>query len=108
MQTAGDGRAGRTRKRQGTKAGGPERIADRGVAPADAPLFEALRVWRRELAAEQKLPPYVIFHDATLAAIARRRPATTDELAEISGVGQAKLERYGADVLRVVAEKVGG
>ncbi len=48
----------------------------------------------------------MIFHDTTLAAIARRRPANADELAEVSGVGQAKLERYGADVLRVVAEKV--
>jgi ATP-dependent DNA helicase RecQ len=50
----------------------------------------------------------VIFHDTTLAAIARCRPATVDALGEISGVGQAKLERYGADVLRVVAEKSGG
>jgi ATP-dependent DNA helicase RecQ len=106
--TPGAGRPSRTRKRQGAKGSGPERIADRGVAPADAPLFEALRQWRRELAAEQKLPPYVIFHDTTLAAIARRRPVNADELAEVSGVGQAKLERYGADVLRVVAEKVGG
>jgi ATP-dependent DNA helicase RecQ len=106
-----NGRSGRTRKRQGARDGdrdGAGRGADRGVTPADAPLFEALRLWRRELAAEQKVPPYVIFHDTTLAAIARRRPATTDELAEISGVGQAKLERYGTDVLRVVTEKVGG
>jgi ATP-dependent DNA helicase RecQ len=103
----GGGRPARARKRQGDKAGDGRR-ADRGVEPADAPLFEALRLWRRALAAEQKVPPYVIFHDTTLAAIARRRPANTDELARISGVGQAKLERYGADVLRVVAEKVGG
>jgi ATP-dependent DNA helicase RecQ len=107
-EAASSGRPGRTRKRQGGKDGGAERGADRGVAPADAPLFEALRVWRRDRAAEQKLPPYVIFHDSTLAAIARRRPGTEDELSEISGVGQAKLERYGADVLRVVAEKEGG
>jgi ATP-dependent DNA helicase RecQ len=105
---AAGGRSGRMRKRQGGKEGGTDRSADRGVAPADAPVFEALRVWRRELAAEQKVPPYVIFHDTTLAAIARRRPATTDDLAGVSGVGQAKLERYGADVLRVVAEKTGG
>jgi ATP-dependent DNA helicase RecQ len=98
-----------------TPAGGRKRAKERGerrgqepgVEPADAPLFEALRTWRRERASEQKLPPYVIFHDTTLAAIARRRPATVDALAEISGVGQAKLERYGADVLRVVAENAG-
>jgi ATP-dependent DNA helicase RecQ len=88
------GRSGRSRKRQGG--------SDAAVEAADAPLFEALRAWRRERAAEQGVPPYVIFHDSTLAAIARRRPGTADALAKISGVGVAKLERYGADVLRLV------
>jgi ATP-dependent DNA helicase RecQ len=96
---------GRKRKRQSGKDGGERRGEAPGVEPGDAPLFEALRAWRRGRATEQKLPPYVIFHDTTLAAIARRRPATVDALAGISGVGQAKLERYGADVLRVVAEQ---
>jgi len=50
------------------------------------------------------VPPYVIFHDATLSAIARQRPASLDALAKISGVGQSKLKRYGADVLKVVRE----
>jgi ATP-dependent DNA helicase RecQ len=95
---------GRKRKSQGGKEGGGERGAELGLDPADAPLFEALRAWRRERATEQKLPPYVIFHDTVLAAIARRRPANADALAKISGVGQTKLERYGDDVLRVVAE----
>jgi ATP-dependent DNA helicase RecQ len=72
------------------------------VAPGDAPLFAALRVWRRERAAEQHVPPYAIFHDVTLSAIARLRPADRDALASISGVGRSKLTRYGADVLRVV------
>jgi ATP-dependent DNA helicase RecQ len=94
------GRSGRARKRPK----GDARGADLGVEAADVVLFEALRAWRRECASEQKLPPYVIFHDTTLAAIARRRPASADDLAKISGVGQTKLERYGADVLRVVAE----
>ena len=70
--------------------------------PADAPLFEALRAWRRDRAAEQHVPPYVIFHDATLSAIARQRPANLDALAKVSGVGQSKLKRYGADVLELV------
>jgi ATP-dependent DNA helicase RecQ len=48
------------------------------------------------------VPPYVIFHDATLSAIARQRPGNADELAKVSGVGQSKLKRYGADVLKVV------
>jgi len=88
------GRTGRARKRHGG-----ERV---GVEAADAPLFEALRAWRRERAAEQRVPPYVIFHDTTLSAIARERPASLDELAKISGVGQSKLKRYGVDVLKVV------
>ena len=100
---------GRKRRRDtGREGGGKERGEPPGVAPADAPLFEALRIWRRERAAEQKLPPYVIFHDSVLAAIARRRPATDEALAGINGVGQSKLDRYGADVLRVVAEKTKG
>jgi ATP-dependent DNA helicase RecQ len=92
VQTAG--RSGRVRKRHSG-----ERL---GVEAADAPLFEALRAWRRERAAEQRVPPYVIFHDATLSAIARERPASADELAKVSGVGQSKLKRYGADVLKVM------
>jgi ATP-dependent DNA helicase RecQ len=60
------------------------------------------RVGSRERAAEQRVPPYVIFHDTTLSAIARQRPGNADELAMVSGVGQSKLKRYGADVLKVV------
>jgi len=74
------------------------------VAPTDFPLFEALRAWRRERAAEQHVPPYVIFHDATLADIARLRPATLTDLALASGVGQGKVERYGQAVLKVVRD----
>jgi ATP-dependent DNA helicase RecQ len=81
------------------KRGGGERL---GVEPADAALFEALRAWRRDRAAEQHVPPYVIFHDITLSAIARQRPLSADALAKVSGVGQRKLERYGADVLQIV------
>ena len=91
------GRAGRPR---GKRHSG-ERL---GIEAADAPLFDALRAWRRERAAEQHVPPYVIFHDATLSAIARQRPASLDALAKISGVGQSKLKRYGGDVLRVVQQ----
>ncbi|HJZ45422.1 MAG TPA: HRDC domain-containing protein, partial [Hyphomicrobiaceae bacterium] len=58
--------------------------------------------WRRERAAEQHVPPYVIFHDITLSAIARERPGSREVLAKVSGVGKSKLERYGSDVLKVV------
>jgi ATP-dependent DNA helicase RecQ len=91
------GRGGRSR---GKRHNG-ERL---GIEAADAPLFDALRAWRRERAAEQHVPPYVIFHDATLSAIARQRPASLDALAQVSGVGQTKLKRYGADVLKVVQQ----
>jgi ATP-dependent DNA helicase RecQ len=72
------------------------------VDPSNMALFEALRAWRRDRAAEQHVPPYVIFHDATLADIARQRPKTKDELKGVSGVGQSKLQRYGTAVLDLV------
>ncbi|QTD45702.1 RecQ family ATP-dependent DNA helicase [Ottowia testudinis] len=65
--------------------------------------FAALKAWRGEVAREHNLPAYVIFHDATLAAIAARAPQTLADLQGISGIGATKLERYGEEVLRVVA-----
>ncbi len=62
-----------------------------------------LKNWRAEVARAHNLPAYVIFHDATLAEIARRRPQSLADLQGISGIGAKKLEAYGADVLRVVA-----
>ena len=61
--------------------------------------FEALRQWRLDAARRARLPPYVIFHDKTLAEIARTRPVSMADLAAIPGIGPAKLERYGAAVL---------
>ena len=63
--------------------------------------FTALKVWRAAVAKEHNLPAYVIFHDATLAAIAERHPQTLDDLNGISGIGARKLEAYGDAVLRV-------
>ena len=65
--------------------------------------FADLKAWRAEVAREHNLPAYVIFHDATLAAIAERAPRTLDDLQGISGIGTKKLEAYGAEVLRVSA-----
>ncbi|HET9106249.1 MAG TPA: DNA helicase RecQ [Steroidobacteraceae bacterium] len=67
-----------------------------------AALFQALRAWRLQVAREHGVPAYTVFHDATLEEIARRRPASTEELRAVSGVGAIKLERYGAAVLDVV------
>jgi ATP-dependent DNA helicase RecQ len=74
----------------------------RESGPAD-PLFETLREARRALAAEAGVPPYVVFHDSTLREIAAARPSSLAELAEINGVGRAKLERYGDAMLAAVA-----
>jgi ATP-dependent DNA helicase RecQ len=68
------------------------------------PLFLALRAWRRETANEKGLPAYVILHDSTLREIAARKPTTLAELGEITGLGAKKLEAYGKNVLKVVAE----
>ncbi|HEY0939444.1 MAG TPA: DNA helicase RecQ [Steroidobacter sp.] len=62
---------------------------------ADQPLFDRLRALRKRLADQSGVPPYVIFHDATLREMARRAPANLEEFAAIPGVGQAKLARYG-------------
>ena len=66
--------------------------------------FTDLKAWRAEVAREHNLPAYVIFHDATLAAIAERAPQSLGDLQGISGIGAKKLEAYGAEVLRVVSK----
>lgn len=65
--------------------------------------YGALKAWRAAVAKEHNLPAYVIFHDATLAAIAQRAPQSLDDLQGISGIGAKKLEAYAQAVLRVVA-----
>ena len=72
------------------------------VAPSDAALWEALRECRRQLAGEHNVPPYVIFHDATLKQMAAERPRDLPALLTIGGVGQAKLARYGERFLAVL------
>ncbi|MDT7833907.1 DNA helicase RecQ [Aquabacterium sp. OR-4] len=97
--------AGRSRR----SAGGS---SSRGTAAKPPPLpldeaglqrFAALKAWRAEVARAHKLPPYVVFHDATLAEMAREAPGSLDDLAGISGVGAKKLEAYGSEILRVLA-----
>ncbi|CAN7157702.1 DNA helicase RecQ [Acidovorax delafieldii] len=72
------------------------------LGPDAQARFINLKAWRAEVAREHNLPAYVIFHDATLAAIAERNPVSLDDLQGISGMGAKKLEAYGAEVLRVV------
>ena len=76
---------------------------ERGVAnPIGDPLFEALRSKRRELAEEARVPPYVVFHDATLREMAQAKPDTLPKLSQITGVGSRKLEAYGDAFLAVL------
>jgi DNA helicase-2/ATP-dependent DNA helicase PcrA len=99
-----------------TWAGKPSRfLAELGAAKQAAaarparsldelpPAFGALREWRLERARADEVPAYVVFHNATLAEIAERQPRTLAELALVPGVGPAKVERYGEDVLAALA-----
>jgi ATP-dependent DNA helicase RecQ len=74
-----------------------------GLTDTGQARFAALKSWRAEVARAHNLPAYVIFHDATLAAIAASAPGSLEDLQGISGIGTKKLEAYGAEVLRVVA-----
>jgi ATP-dependent DNA helicase RecQ len=73
------------------------------LPPAAAPVFEQLRAWRAAAAREQGVPAYVIFHDATLRQIASELPSTLADLATVGGVGEAKLAKYGQQVLDALA-----
>lgn len=96
--------APRARKSKEERRAGRDakRATSAGFQGADAKLFEALRAWRRDTASAGGVPPYVIFHDATLAAIVAARPSDLSALGRVSGIGEAKLKRYGAEVLAVV------
>ncbi|MHA7809219.1 MAG: DNA helicase RecQ [Marinobacter adhaerens] len=87
-----------TGRANGGRSGSPvsEQITDKAG-------WEALRACRKELADKQGVPPYVIFHDTTLFGMLERKPRTLDELAEVSGVGAAKLEKYGEIFLQTIA-----
>lgn len=90
-------------KREKKKRGG-RGAADGGANPVGDPLFDALRTLRRDLAQEAGVPPYVVFHDATLREMAAARPSSLAELGEIGGVGARKLEAYGEAFLGVLRQ----
>jgi len=93
--------SGRSGLRSGTGAKTPAAAAD--LSPEAQQRFEALRTWRTATAKEQGMPPYVIFHDATLRQIAVDLPDSLGRLAAVNGIGEAKLARYGTDLLEVLA-----
>ncbi len=77
-------------------------VNDGELAPAERPLYDALVEWRRDLARASAVPAYVVFDNKTLRALTRARPASPNELLDVSGVGPVKVERYGAAVLEIV------
>jgi ATP-dependent DNA helicase RecQ len=85
-------------------AAGAAKLAAADLSPEQEAVFEQLRGWRGATAKEQGVPAYVVFHDATLRAIAVAAPATLGELAGISGVGESKLAKYGEAILVALAE----
>ena len=78
------------------------RVRRRPVA-GDDPLFDALRAWRIERAAEEAVPAYVVASDELLAAISAARPTTLTALDRVKGIGPAKLDKYGSDIVAIVA-----
>ena len=90
----------KTRKKVSKAAG----AAYAELSTRDRELFDLLRSWRVEMAKAKGVPPYVIFHDRTLATIATERPLDQVELLQISGVGEKKAGRYGDDIARIVRE----
>jgi ATP-dependent DNA helicase RecQ len=88
----------------GGAAAGRAKPAEVDLSPEQAAVFEELRAWRGATAKEQGVPAYVVFHDATLRAIAAAAPSSLDELAGISGVGESKLAKYGDGILEVLGQ----
>jgi ATP-dependent DNA helicase RecQ len=96
------GQAGEPTATRGRRARGPSLAAATTGDPGEEALFERLRELRKALADRQRVPAYVIFSDRTLREMAQRRPRTLGALLQISGVGPAKLDRYGEAFLEVL------
>ncbi len=95
-------------KQKVSKAGRGANAKEVYAAVSEDPLWYILKDKRTELAREQGVPPYLIFHDSTLLEILNRRPTNLDEMSQISGVGQAKLDRYGEAFLQVLEDAANG
>lgn len=65
-------------------------------------IYDKLKNWRAEKARESQLPPYIIFHNAHLVAIAKHKPSNFEDLENIKGLGKAKIEKYGAEIIEVL------
>jgi len=97
-----------TSKRKSSKAERGARVKEGYAEANDDPLWHAIKAKRTELAKDQGVPPYVIFHDSTLLEILNQKPGSLTEMGNISGIGQAKLARYGDDFLQVLEDFANG
>jgi ATP-dependent DNA helicase RecQ len=88
-------------KRQAVK---PKGYVESDLSATEQVIFDKLRWWRVETARKHNVPAYVIFHDATMREIAKGQPASLDDLRNISGVGEKKLETYGEEIVALIAE----
>jgi len=95
-------------KHKSSKAERGARVKEGYAEANDDPLWHALKAKRTELAKDQGVPPYVIFHDSTLLEILTQKPGSLTEMGNISGIGQAKLARYGDDFLQVLEDFANG
>ncbi len=89
-------------RRAGGRARKPRKEAGVVADPASSGLLQRLKELRLELARERNVPPYVIFHDATLVELASRRPVTREAFAEVHGVGSRKLEYFAEPFLATI------
>lgn len=87
----------------GYAAAASEMVPERPRPGDDAELFERLRMLRRDLAQERGVPPYIVCSDKTLRGICRLRPSSREELLDVPGIGEAKLQEYGEALLGAVA-----
>jgi ATP-dependent DNA helicase RecQ len=90
-------------KRQATK---PKGYVETDLSSAEQLIFDKLRWWRVETARKHNVPAYVIFHDATMREIAKRKPGSLDDLRNVTGVGEKKLETYGEEIVSLIADLV--
>ncbi len=112
-RTAATGREGRRSRSRFLDGLMPAPVRTVRVLPSEAParvaagdrspLSNALRAWRTERARADAIAPFIVFHDSTIEAIADRRPATIPELRRVPGVGPMKLDRYGEEIIAIVA-----
>ena len=95
--------AARGKRKRDDSGRGKASVEVADLAPGEQALFDALRGLRREVARELSVPPYVVFHDSTLADMAQRRPRTTTELTAVRGVGARKAATFGERFLALIA-----